>query len=34
MKDPREILKWELIKVGISPNDAIIIALETGSSQV
>ena len=33
MEDPRIILKQKLIKVGILPQDANLIALEAGSSQ-
>jgi hypothetical protein len=34
MIDPRIVLKDELIAIGISPKQASIIALDTGSSQV
>ena len=34
MKDPRIILKEELISIGILANQATAIALDSGSSQV
>jgi len=33
INDPRIILKEKLLKIGIEKNEAILIALETGSSQ-
>ena len=34
MKDPRIFLKEKLIKVGVKDNEATIIAMDTGSSQI
>lgn len=34
MKDPRIVLKEKLIKIGVSDKNAMIIALDAGSSQV
>lgn len=34
MTDPREILKEKLIEIGVLTNNATIISLDAGSSQV
>jgi hypothetical protein len=34
MKDPRIFLKEKLIKVGVKDNEATIIAMDAGSSQI